>query len=176
MSLSRLSIKHQLLIIVFIIALPAIGLIIGSGIKQRQEAIYDAQLETKKLAETIVSEQKNLVASTRQLFIALSQLPELKTPKHIEVQAMLAEILKLSPQYSNIFIADPSGAVWASAIPLDEAVSVADRRYFRNALASGKLSSGEYHIARTSKKPTLNLGYPLKDKTGKINCLQATIS
>ena len=84
MSLSRLSIKHQLLIIVFIIALPAIDIIISSGIQQRREAIHDAQIETQKLAETIVSEQKNLVASTRQLFIALSQLPEIKTHKPLK--------------------------------------------------------------------------------------------
>jgi PAS domain S-box-containing protein len=171
MTLSRLSIKHQLLIIVLIIALPAIGIIISSGVQERHKAIYDAQIETQKLAETIVNEQKNLVASTLQLFIALSQLPELKTRNHVQVQAMLAEILKLSPQYSNIFIADSSGAVWASAIPLDEAVSVADRRYFKSALASGKLSSGEYHVARTSKKPTLNLGYPLKDAAGKVTAV-----
>jgi len=171
MYLSRLSIKYQLLVIVSIIALPAICIIVSSGLQQRRAAIHDAQKETQKLAETIVSEQKNLIASTRQLFIALSQLPEVTTRKHVEVQAVLTEILKLSPHYSNIFIADPSGLVWASAVPTHEAVSVADRRYFRNAAASGRLSSGEYHISRTSKKPTLNLGYPLKDNAGKLTAV-----
>jgi len=171
MTLSRLSIKHQLLIIVAIIAFPAICIIISSGLQQRRVAIHDAQMETQKLAETIVSEQKNLVASTRQLFIALSQLPEVTSRNQGEVQSILAEILRLSPQYSNVFIADPSGVVWASAVPLTEAVSVADRRYFRNALASGKLSSGEYHVARTSKKPTLNLGYPVKNDSGKVSAV-----
>src|SRR6185369_9847699 len=104
MLLSRLSIKHQLFLIVAIIAFPAICIIIYSGIQQRRDAIHNAQMETQELAETIVNEQKNLVASTRQLFIALSQLPEVTTHKHVEVQAILAEILKLSPQYTNIFI------------------------------------------------------------------------
>jgi len=168
MPLSRLSIKYQLFLIVSIIALPAICIIINSGLQQRRDAIRHAQIETQELAETIVNEQKNLVASTRQLFIALSQLPEITARKQGEVQSILAEILKLSPQYSNIFITDPSGMVWASAVPLQEPVSVSDRRYFRNALASGRLSSGEYHIARTSKKPTFNLGYPLKDAAGRV--------
>jgi diguanylate cyclase (GGDEF)-like protein/PAS domain S-box-containing protein len=168
MPLSRLSIKHQLFLIVSIIAFPAICIIINSGLQQRRDAFHNAQMETQKLAETIVSEQKNLVASTRQLFIALSQVSEVTTHKHVEVQPILTEILKLSPQYSNIFIADPSGVVWASAIPLKEVVTVSDRRYFKNALASGRLSSGEYHIARTSKKATFNLAYPLKDDSGKV--------
>ncbi len=128
-------------------------------------------METQELAETIVNEQKNLVASTRQLFIALSQLPDVTTYKYKEVQATLAEILKLSPQYTNIFIADPSGRIWASAVPLKEVLSVSDRRYFKNALASGKLSSGEYNIGRVTNKATFNVGYPLKDNTGKVTAV-----
>lgn len=166
MNLSRLSIRHHLLLIVAIIAFPAICIIINSGIQQREDGIHDAKVVTQKLAESIVGEQKNLVASTRQLFIALSQLPEIKTHNAAETRAILAEILKLSPQYSNIFIADASGVVWASAVPLTGPVSIADRRYFINALSSGKLSSGEYHIARTSNKPTFNLGYPLQNHAG----------
>ena len=171
MPLSRFSIKQQLFLIVAIIAFPAICIIINSGLQQRRAAIHDAEMETQKLAETIVNEQKNLVASTRQLFIAMSQLSEVTAHKEIAAQAILAEILRLSPQYSNIFIANPAGVVWASGVPLQETVVVADRRYFQNALASGKLSSGEYHIARTSKKPTFNLGYPLKDHAGKVTAV-----
>lgn len=171
MPLSRLSIKNQLFLIVAIIALPAICIIINAGIQQRKTAIRDAEIVTQKFAETLVNEQKNLVASTRQLFIALAQLSEVASRKPVAAQAILTEILRQSPQYSNIFIADPSGVVWASAVPLHEAVSIADRRYFKNALATGKLSSGEYHLARTSKKPTLNLGYPLKDNAGKVTAI-----
>lgn len=171
MPLSHLSIKHLLFLIVAIISLPAIGIIINSGMQQRRAAVHDAERETQKLAETIVSEQKNFEVSTRQLFIALSQLPGIKNRNQVEVQAIFAEILRRSPQYSNIFIADAAGVVWASGVPLTETVSVADRRYFKNALASGRMSSGEYHIARTSKKPTLNLGYPLLDHTGQVTAV-----
>jgi PAS domain S-box-containing protein len=171
MHLSRLSIKHQLLLIVAIIAFPAICIIINSGIQQRKTAIHEAKTETQKLAETIVNEQKNLIASTRQLFIALAQLPEVTTHKPFEAHAILAEILNLSPQYTNIYIADPSGLVWASALPMKEILSVSERRHFKNALASGKLSSGEYGIGRVSNKATLNLGYPLNDATGKVTAV-----
>src|SRR6185369_8938569 len=171
MHLSRLSIKHQLLLIVAIIAFPAICIIVSSGLQQRRDAIHDAKIETQELAETIVNEQKNLIASTRQLFIALSQLTEVTTHKPVELHAILAEILKLSPQYTNIYIADPSGLVWASALPMKEVLSVSERRHFRNALTNGKLSSGEYMIGRVSNKATLNLGYPIKNATGKVTAV-----
>ena len=166
MKLSKLSIKHLLVLIVVIIAFPAIFIIISSGLKQRADDLNNAGITTQKLAQSIVSEQDVLVASTRQLFIALSQLPEVKHHKVSETREILAEILRQSPHYSNLFIADAAGNVWVSAIPLSESISVADRRYFINALSSGRLSSGEYHIARTSKKPTLNLAYPLRNESG----------
>lgn len=166
MKLSKLSIKRQLALIVAIVALPAVFIIISSGLKQREDDIRNAQITTQKLAQSIVSEQDILVASTKQLFIALSQLPEVKHHNIPETREILAEILKQSPHYSNLFIADASGAVWVSAIPLSESISVADRRYFINALSSGRLSSGEYHLSRTSKKPTLNLAYPLRNDAG----------
>lgn len=171
MPLNRQSIKFQLFLIVSVIAFPAICIIINSGLQQRKDAIRNAELETQELAETIVNEQKNIVASTRQLFIALSQLPEVTSHRQVEAQTILADILKLSPQYTNIFIADPSGLVWASAVPLKEVRSVSDRRYFRNALASGRLSSGEYHIGRVTNKATFNMGYPLKDASGRVTAV-----
>lgn len=168
MLLSRLSIKNQLFIIVFIIAIPAISIIINSGIQQRKDSIRNARIETQKLAETIVREQKNRITSARQLLIALSKLPEITTRNQVKTQLILTEILKSSPQYTNIYIAAPSGIIWASALPLKEVISVSDRRYFKNALASGKLSSGEYNVGRASSKPVFNLGYPLKDDNGKV--------
>lgn len=168
MPLTRFPLKYQLLLIIAIIALPAICLLVSSEIKQRRSAILIAEMETQKLVAAIVSEQDNLVKSTLQLFIALSQSAEVRAHKQIEVQSLFSKILKQSPSYTNIFIADLSGNVWASAVPLTEAVTVADRRYFQNALASGRLSSGEFLIARTSKKPSLTLGYPLKDEAGKV--------
>ena len=171
MHISRWSIKHILFLIVGIIALPAICIIVNSGIEQRKNAVHNAKSETRKLAETIVNEQKNLIASTHQLFIALSQLPEVKNHKRSELQAILIDILSLSPQFSNLFIAEPSGEVWASAVPENENLSVADRRYFKNALASGKLSSGEYNVESNSNTPSLNFGYPLKDEEGRVTAV-----
>lgn len=79
--------------IVLIIAFPAICIIINSGIQQRRDSINNAKIETQKLAEAIVSEQKNLISSARQLFIALSQLPEVTTQNQIKTQTILTEIL-----------------------------------------------------------------------------------
>jgi two-component system, cell cycle sensor histidine kinase and response regulator CckA len=166
--LSRMPIKYQLRLIVVIMALPVVGMIINAGMQQREDALNAARIDTQKLADRIAYEQQNRNASARQLMVALSQLREIQQKDTAKVTPILSEILKLNPDFSNIFVADRSGTVWATAVPVRPPFIVSDRRYFKNALASGKLSTGEHVISRATSRPTFNLSYPIKDKHGTI--------
>lgn len=165
--LTTLSIRSLLLLITFVVALPAAGIIFYLGIQFRNQMLDDARRETLRLVERIASEQQNLVAGAEQLMIALAQLPEVKERDPVRVEPILRELLRLNPMYSNILIADRKSTVWAASLPVTPPY-VADRRYFQNALASGQLSSGEYIVSRATAKPGLNLAYPLKDDHGAI--------
>lgn len=167
--LFSLSIRAQLFLITLIVALPAAGIIIYSGMKLREEAIQDARRETQKLAEGIAAEQQGLVTGARQLITALAQLPDARKHNTAQVQPVLKDILALHAQYSNIFMADRSGLVWATAVPVKPPFIISDRRYFRNALASGQLSSGEFIISRATGRPSFNLAYPQKNERGAIS-------
>ena len=46
---------------------------------------------------------------------------------------------------------------------------VSDRRYFTNALRTGQFSSGEYVVGKAFGKPSINFGYPFKDRQGKLS-------
>ena len=164
--LFSLSIRAQLLLIVFIVALPAAGIITYSGIELRAEAIKDARRDTQKLAGNIAAEQQSMVAAAEQLVSALAQLPDVKKHHAAKVQPILKNILALNPWYSNIFIADRAGTVWASAVPA-KPFNVSDRRYFINALATGQFSSGEYIVSRATTKPVFNFAYPIYDGRGE---------
>ena len=166
--LVRIPIRLQLVIIVLIVALPAAGIIIYSGVQQRNQAINDAHIETQRLAERIALEQQILVASARQLVLSVSQLPEIKGKDAATVNPFLGKLLKLNTNIIIVFIADNTGTIWASAIPSANLIKIHDRRYFKNALASGQLSSGEFQIDRILQKPTFNLGYPYKNNRGEI--------
>jgi PAS domain S-box-containing protein len=165
--LLSMPIRNQLFLVVLIVALAAFGLIIYSGLKLRDEAISNARRETYQLAEGIASEQQNLIAAAQQLILALAQLPDVKKQNAAKVEPILQDILKLNSQYSNIFIADKQGLVWATAVPVKPPFIVADRRYFKNALARGRLSSGEYVISRATSRPAFNVAHPLKDNRGE---------
>jgi len=166
--LLRIPIRWQLIIIVLIVALPAAGIIIYSGVQQRDNSIHDARKDTQRLVDRIASEQRILVASARQLLVSVSQLPEVKGKNATEVNLVLGRILKLSPNFTSLYIADLTGSIWASAIPPTNPITIYDRRYFKNALASGQLSSGEFQIGRISNKPSLNLAYPYRNNQDEI--------
>jgi len=161
------SIRTQLLLIVLIAALPAAGIIIYSGFEQREHAVKGARAETQRLAAIIASEQRTRAASAEQLLRIIAQLPEVKKHHPSRVQPILSDLLKLHTQYSNIFIADRSGSVWASAVPAKN-INIADRRHFKNTLATGQLSSGEYIVSRFTNKLVLALSYPYSDERGTI--------
>lgn len=152
----------------FLVALPAAGIILYSGMQFRTELLDDARKETANITDRIVSEQQNLVIGAEQMMTALAQLPEVKNREKGKVEPILRELRKLNPMYSNIVIADRNGTVWASAIPVKPPFIISDRRYFKNALSSGKLSSGEYIISRATTRPAFNFALPVKDEEGKI--------
>jgi len=166
--ITALSIRSLLLLITLVVALPAAGIILYSGIQFRDTMLEDTSKETLRLVDRIASDQQNLVAGAEQLMTALAQLPEVKGRDAARVVPVLRELLKLNPLYSNIFIADREGLVWASAVPVAPPFIVGDRRYFRNALASGRLSAGEYILSRATTRPAFNVAYPLRDDHGAV--------
>ena len=164
--LLALSIRVQLPLLAALVALPAAGIIVVSGLRLRDEAMAHARLETQRLADTIEAEQRNLVAGAEQILTVLAQLPEVRA-RDPRVTPVLTALLSRNPLYSNLFIADRAGRVWASGVPTS-AFNIADRRYFVNAVRTGRLSSGEYVVSRATAWPALNLGYPLRDERGEV--------
>jgi PAS domain S-box-containing protein len=164
----ELSLRTQLLLLAILLTIPSLGIIIFNGYKQRNEDLRQAAVETQKLADNIAAEQEHLTHEAEQLGKLIAQLPEVKQRDPDKVRSILATILNDNSQYLDILIADSSGSVWSSGKRLKHPVSVADRSYFKNALASKRFSSGEYVIGKISGNPTLAMGYPLLDRRGEV--------
>ena len=55
-------VRWQLLFLAVLLTLPAVGMIIHSGVKDQRQAFGKAAVETGNLVYSISSEQKNMVA------------------------------------------------------------------------------------------------------------------
>ena len=135
----------------------------------REMALDSAKNETQNIAENIAIEQKNLEASAHQLFTVMEQLPYLKNKNRKRMTDILANTVKLNPQYTNLLIADKNGEVWAHGLPVPSTFNAADRRYFKNALSSGHTSSGEFILSRLTSQPTFNLASAFRNDRNEID-------
>ena len=165
----ELSLRTQLLLLTILLTLPSLGIITFNGYEKRKDDIHQTAIETQKLADNIAAELEHLTHETHKLGELIAHLPEVKQQDTSKVRSILATILKDNPQYLALLIADRSGTVWASSNPADLNRSVADRRYFKNALASKRFSSGEYVTSMARRMPTLAMGYPLINERGEFD-------
>jgi len=159
------------ILLVLIAVIPAIGVMAYSSIAQRQEAARRTQEETLNLVRIVAQEESSLVASTRELLLSLSRLPELHRLSAERCRGILADILKIQPQYSNLGVAAPDGQVYCSAVPLKLPVNIHDRDYFRRAVESRDFAVGAYQVGRITGVRTMNFGYPASDASGKVRAV-----
>jgi len=164
-----LPIRVHMFLLVGLLALPAVGVIIHSGLSQRQEAYRNAATDSSKLAYSISSEITILVKGAQQLTDTLAEMPEVRRLDTAAITPLLRDLTRKYPQYVNIVILGRSGQVLASALPITQPTSLADRKLFKDARASGLFSAGEYTFGRISRKPQINFGFPLKDSHGNFN-------
>ena len=161
-------IRAHLTILIVLLAVPSVALIVYSGITERNAAIEGAGRECLKTAESIGGRQQAMVAGAEQLAVALSALPQIQSRNSVAVSAFLSEIIKRNPAYANIVVGDKSGLVWASAMPFQGKLYMADRKYYRDAMRTGTFSSGEYNVGKISSKPMINFGYPIKNASNQL--------
>ncbi|MCM2265736.1 MAG: ATP-binding protein [Desulfuromonadales bacterium] len=160
---SNLSIRTQLIVLAVLLTLPALGIIVYSGLKKRSDDYQHAVVESQRLADSLAAQQEILTNEAKLLCTLLAELPEVRNRDVDKLQTILAGIHKQSPQYINILVTDAEGNVWASSVPVNKSTPVADRRYFKSAQQTKQFSSGEFVISKSLSKPTIHMAYPLLD-------------
>lgn len=163
-SFSKLPIRKQLIMLAILMTLPALGIIIYTGLKARDDDYRKAAVESQKLADNLAAEQESLAREAQQLCGFLAVLPDVVNHNTDKVQSVIRSTLKMNPQYKNIMIADADGTLWASAVPQTSRISLLDRRYFKSARDTLRFSSGEYIVGAVTKQPVLAMAYPIVDK------------
>jgi len=161
------SIRAKLVLLVLIAILPVSGLVVYGGLRLQKEQTGDVHEKALELVRNLAMEHERAVASTRQLVMALSRLPEVQSRNRSACNALFASLLKQNNPYNNIIGIDPEGNVFASGIPIGP-VNLADRKHFQEAVRTKDFSPGEYIMGRTTHSPILTFGYPVIDSRGDI--------
>lgn len=161
------TIRARLMWLVGIALLPAIAIIAYDEYLFRQQ-VFSAIQEDAGRVVSLVSQQLHAeISDTERRCRLLERLPAVQA-MNASSGAALAEILRESPQYTNIALVDASGRVVASAVPFAGDVSVADRVFFRHAVATRGFAVGVFYRNPIAPRPGLNLGHPIVDAAGGV--------
>lgn len=164
------NLRKRLLIFSALCLLPAFVILFHDALERRDAAIADTEADLLRLAKVAALEQRQLVVHVNQLLAGLARVPQLAVPSSpAACSRTLATIRTPYPYYANIGLITPNGRLFCSALsPRAGAVDLADRSFFRRAVADRTFAVGDYQIGRVTRKATLNFGYPVFDDHGRL--------
>lgn len=165
------STRLRLLALVFIAALPGLGLLIYTGGKLRQSTVANAQATALRLAETASLSHNLLIDDARNLLPALAQVPEVLNGDPVACSQRFSHLLIEYPAFANFGAIAPDGQLFCSALPFTPPVYAGDRVYFQGALATRSFAVGDYQIGRVTGKASLNFGFPAMDASGEVRAI-----
>ncbi|MBS1114983.1 MAG: two-component hybrid sensor and response regulator histidine kinase, partial [Nitrospirae bacterium] len=152
---------------VMLAVVPALALLLYTGMEQRRQSIEEAEHDLLLLTRAMVEAQKDITASTRQILSTLSVLPEVQTLDSKACREIFESVLERNPDYLNITLTDLSGEVLASGRTFT-ATNLRDRKHFREALERKDFAVGEYIISRVGPAiPAFAFAYPVLDKQNR---------
>ena len=161
------TIRSHLLLLVLISVLPALGIIIYSGLDRSSLEIEDAKSNALGVAKSLAYEHERVMESTRQLLMTLAKIPDIRNLNGTASDQLLEGLLKQNPLYGGIFVLNAQGIV-CSAVPSLDQASLESTKFFQDAVKTRNFSVGEYSICRSLNRPVLHLAYPIVDAKGRF--------
>lgn len=163
--------RARVLLLVLAAVIPAFGVIGYTAMVQRQEALRHTEMDAMNLVRLAAWKHRQLIASTRQLLMALSRLPAVRGIVPQACDQVLAELRQPFPYYTNLGVATPDGQIRCSALPLQEPVTIADRSYFKRTMQSRDYGIGEYQTGRVTGITAINFSYPVLAEDGRVDAV-----
>ena len=161
------TIRARLLSLVGVALLPAIAIIAYDQYLFRQQVFRQIQEDAFREVSLIAQQIDARIRATGRQCGLVARLPGIQGMDAAS-SALLAELLRESPYYVNLAIADASGRVVSSALPFSGELSVGDRTFFTRAVKARAFAVGEFYHNPISPRTALNMGCPLFSEDGAI--------
>ena len=161
------TIRSRLLLLVLISVLPALGIIIYSGVEYSSREIEDAKSDALEAVKSLAYEHERVMGSTGQFLMTLAKIPEIQNLNVTASNPLLEVLLKQNPLYEGIIVLNAQGILCSSAPP-SKPTSMASSKFFKDVVRTKDFSVGEYAISQSLNRPVLHLAYPITDAEGRF--------
>ncbi|WP_245313896.1 ATP-binding protein [Bradyrhizobium elkanii] len=148
--------------LVAIALLPAIAIQGYNEFDRRRARQLEVQDHALSLAKLAAADQQQIVQGIRQVLIALSELPSIKSRDSAGCTAYLSAIKQRFPAFITVIVTDLKGLSFCHTD--GKQVDVSKRAYFNRALATGAFTVGEYSIGLSSDQKVMQFALPFYDE------------
>jgi signal transduction histidine kinase/ActR/RegA family two-component response regulator len=161
------SLRSRLMLLVALAILPLALMTILGGLREREQAIEASEENLRRLTNLAAANEAQSVERARQILVDLTSVPDLmgETPR---CNALLADVLDRNEGYVNFGLIQLNGDVSCSAVPMLHPVNLGDRSHFKRAILERRFIAGDYVFGRVIRRHTINLTYPVIDRSGKV--------
>lgn len=120
------------------------------------------------LAQLTAADLSGIIEAAQHVLEAVGQLPTAQVPTDSACDASFMPLRRFFPRYVTLGIASPEGNVVCGSTARAGDVSVADRRWFRDAVERGTFVVGDYQIGRLTGEATINVAESISDADGSL--------
>lgn len=161
------SFREALLFTTLVSLVPALSIIIATGIEHGRHLENTVRMEAARQVESIGELQNERVASIRRVLETLVRVPALRSGDERECRDVLEAFVAAHPNVLNVSLVDRQGIVAASP-GLPSGTDLSDRKHIRDAIGRGSFVAGEYVLARVRGIPSFPYAVPVRDFDGTV--------
>ena len=161
------SLRSRLMLLVALAITPIAIVTVLGGLREREAAIRASEENLKRLTALAAANEAQSIDRARQILVDLVAVPDLMGDT-AGCNALLANVLDRNEGYVNFGLVQLNGEVSCSAVPMLHPVNLGDRAHFKRAIAERRFIASEYVFGRVIRKHTINLTYPVIDRSGQV--------
>lgn len=163
-----MTLLSRLFVLVAVALLPAIAIQVLNEFDLRRARQVEVQNQALSLAKLAAAEQQQIVQGIRQVLIALSELPSIKTRDSQACNAYLAGMQQRFPAFVTFLVADLNGWSFCDTNSDHRPINIAARAYFANVLKTGAFTVGEFSAGLSTGRKVIQFVLPFYGDDGRM--------
>jgi signal transduction histidine kinase len=164
----EVTLLSRLFVLVAVALLPAITIQMYNEFDLRRARQVEVQNQALSLATLAAAEEQQIVQGIRQVLIAMSELPSIKTRDSQACDAYLAAIQQRFPAFIRFLVTDLNGRSFCNTNSDHRPINIAARRYFANVLKTGAFTVGEFSTGLATGRKIVQFALPFYGDDGRM--------
>jgi signal transduction histidine kinase/CheY-like chemotaxis protein len=158
----------RLFVLVAVALLPAIAIQMYNEFDLRRARQVEVQNQALRVAKLAAAEQEQIVQGIRQVLIAMSEVPSIKTKDRQACDVYLAAIQQRFPAFITFVVTDLNGWSFCDTNSDHRSINIAARPYFASVVKTGAFTVGEFSTGLATNRKIVQFALPFYGDDGRM--------